>query len=531
MTASALLWFAALLALCAAAFVMPNASSFRWAPTAAVVCGYAAWLVATNAWANASYTAAAPYHAAFLAGGFLLGRRAGERGAPVVFGTALAFAACLAIWAIAQRVGGEPRSHALFETPATLAACINLVLLPGLVLFAVRPDRWVLAAALVLLVAALAAAASRGGWIAFAAAGAVAIVGLRLAGLRLQARAFWIVVAVLVAGLLIAWLAQPGAAAGTQTLMTGEQAAESARDRLDLYGLSLRSLGDSPMWLGSGYLAFYYLVEAADPAIRSYTATPYYFVHSDYLQTLLELGVPGLAALLLMVALPLRKAWTVATLASDVRPAVIALAAGIATMAVHAAGDFPFYVPICLLMFGIALGVLDSLAVPLTPAATQPSPSRPLARAGVAAVATLMAWVLIKPALAEASAQRASSNWASMQAQDAAFWFELARRIEPRDWRYHWYAGQFWFAQAQAGAVGAAQRADAAFADGFNANPREVRNLIGRLAVQRRLRGLLLAPVDDVQLREWALRATRLAPHDPAVRAQIAALEARSGSK
>ena len=30
----------------------------------------------------------------------------------------------------------------------------------------------------------------------------------------------------------------------------------------------------------------------------------------------------------------------------------------------------------------------------------------------------------------------------------AAFGFELAQRFEPRDWRYHLYAGQFWLSEA-----------------------------------------------------------------------------------
>ena len=44
-----------------------------------------------------------------------------------------------------------------------------------------------------------------------------------------------------------------------------------------------------------------------------------------------------------------------------------------------------------------------------------------------------------------------------------------------RDWRYHWYAGQFWHAVARGGNRRAGELAEAAFAAGRAANSREVR--------------------------------------------------------
>src|SRR5262249_20527217 len=115
-----------------------------------------------------------------------------------------------------------------------------------------------------------------------------------------------------------------------------------------------------------------------------------------------------------------------------------------------------------------------------------------------AAVATLFVWTLLRPAAAEACALRANQQWRASHAENAAFWFELARRVDPADWRYHWYAGQFWFTQARvAPSAAAADRADAAFAAGVAANPREVKSVIGRLATQRRMRDVLSAPADE----------------------------------
>src|SRR5262249_26567133 len=155
------------------------------------------------------------------------------------------------------------------------------------------------------------------------------------------------------------------------------------------------------------------------------------------------------------------------------------------TMAVHALVDFPFYIPICLLLYGTTVGLLDTLASGAVIGVAQPTVLR---RAVFAGGAALAAWLLVMPAAAEAAAWVAHRRWREARAESAASWFELARRLAPHDWRYHWYAGQFWFGQAQAGAGGsAARQADRAYAAGDAANPREVANLLGRITIHRRL--------------------------------------------
>jgi hypothetical protein len=160
-------------------------------------------------------------------------------------------------------------------------------------------------------------------------------------------------------------------------------------------------------------------------------------------------------------------------------------------MASHAFVDFPFYIPVCLLLFGLGLGVVDRIAARSGQAVPSDSeglagPTTQAGKALVAAIGTLAAWLLLAPAAAEIAASRASRLWAAGDAQRAAYWFETARRIEPRDWRYHWYAGQFWLGDAvQNRNAHAARFADRAFAEGMDANPREARNVLGRLATHR----------------------------------------------
>ena len=119
--------------------------------------------------ANPSYTAAAPFHAAFLAGGFGLGRRLDEDVRNRAFAWLAAGAGSLGLWGLYQlATGNAGRGHALFETPSTLATVLNFALVPALVMFALDPRRTMLALIGVVLAAGVAATMSRGGYLALA---------------------------------------------------------------------------------------------------------------------------------------------------------------------------------------------------------------------------------------------------------------------------------------------------------------------------------------------------------------------------
>lgn len=549
MQASPSLWAAALTLLWLAFVVTPRAqksADLTW--LACSIGFFAIWMIATNLWTNPAYTAAAPYHAAFLAGGFLLGRRSGPENAGILFQAALVFAGVLAGWALWQRMaGGIARAHSLFETPATLASTINLILLPGLVMLAWGKRHWVLIAALVLLSAALAATQSRGGGLALAIGGLTALAVARRAGFLISREAILRAIAVLISGWALSLLIPlvfdqlvfvtdplrsvlPTTGRESAYAVMGADAVASSAARLELYSVAWKGIGTAPPLFGSGYLAFYYLLERGRQGLSAYGDSTTFFVHNDYLQTLLELGVPGMAGLLVLVILPFLAAWRAAPRVS-VNPAhglvLVALVASLSSMAAHALVDFPFYVPVCLLIFGTVLGMLDSV---LLYAAGKERPRPPASLAMVrlrgaagAAVVTLGIWTLAMPVAAETAAEYAQRQWRAAQSTNAAYWFEVARRLEPRDWRYHWYAGRFWYLQAtQSLKPAAAELADRAFAAGDAANPREVRNLLGRIETHRELRALLATPADAATLRAWVERAVQLAPLNPGASAEHA---------
>ena len=485
---------------------------------------FAGWTIA-NDFINAPYTQAAIFHPAFLLAGFFLSRAVDDDTRGRAATAVLAGVALLAVWSLGQALSGEARAHADFETPNTLAAVLNLALAPVLFRIAYGEKRRALVGVAVLLTAALAATLSRGGFIALAAG----LTTTMLLSRAWPSRADRVrLLAVLVLGAAIGAAAmqvpRPLTDADSAVREDAQHFAATSYDslasRIELYRLALSAAGEHP-WLGTGYLGFRSLFEARRAEVPSYRAQNVtYFVHQDYLQTLVELGVPGLAALLALVTLPFALALRRARrTVHDPRAASAALA-GLATMAIHALGDFPFYVPACLLLFGALLGEVDSrLAVERL----RMPPRKAIARGVLAAGLALAAVLVVAPALAELAVAHGERSWRSGDARKAAWGFELARRLQPRDWRYHWYAGQFWYGQAQSGNAAAAPLADQAFAAAMRANPAEPRPLLARVATQLRFAPLLDHAAAAAVLRDWADRALALAPLNPAVRRDHAA--------
>lgn len=489
---------------------------------------YALILVLNNAFISPAYTPAAPFHAAFLVAGLVVGLRMGGD-ALSVLGRLLALGAgLLAAWGLWQvSGGGASRATAHFETPATLAAVINFALLFVLVHLAVSAPRWPWAALGVLLSAGLASTVSRGGLLSLLAGLLVVAVAARRSGLTLSRRGVATVAFVLAAGGVIAIAANAlPSASGTSHLslhqLLGADAEYSSVSRLELYALALD--GISARWAaGTGYLGFRSLLDANREAVPTLTDGDTYFVHNDYLQTFLELGIGGFIVFVAAVLLPLVLASRRAGPWPD-KPLAVAMLAAVGSMAMLATVDFPFYVPICLLLFGVAVGILDRRVIGAGGPGRSAAPAS--RRLITIAMASATALVLGPPMMADLAATYAHRAWRNAAGESAAYWFEVARRFERRDWRYHWYAGQFWYLQAaQAGKPTAARLADEAFAAGMAANPVEVQNHLGRLSIHRQFARLLESPATAEVTRAWVAQAAAAAPHHPGVRAELARLD------
>jgi O-antigen ligase len=487
------------------------------------VLGYGLLIALNTLLLSPAYTPAGLYNPALLIVAFLAGGALVPRAEKAAVSASLIFGAILVAWGLLQTgLSGISRAHAFLETPATYAAAINLLLVPVLALVFLG-RRGALPFVAVMLAAAMFAALSRGGLLALAAGLGVTAICARRAQL-LQPRALALTFAVLAAGWVIATVLRALPSLQTEPAPSVEVRAESSLSRLELYAQSWAALRERP-FTGTGYLTFRYTLEQRRAQVPSYGKTSEtWFVHNDYLQTLQELGPLGLLAFLgLTLFPPLLTYRRLPDLAVEQRPVVVAVAAALAAMSVHAMVDFPFYVPICLLLYGALLGALDQRLRTTASELTLEWRNSPLLRVARAGVLTLVVLVLLRPVAAEAAAEWGLRKAAAGKGQVAAFWLGAAQRIEPGDWRYHWYAGRFWEAQAvETGNREAAALAANAFAAGFDANPLEVRNLLGKISVHRRHRRLLRDPADPSALQQWLAQAKALAPLNPEVQWELA---------
>lgn len=497
---------------------------------AVVVYALATWIGLHTLLLSPAYTPAGLYHPLLLALAFAAFCRFDDFTELRVAIAALLGGAVLALWGLVQ-VGpmGLARAQALFETPATFAAVINLLLVPLLALVLARRVGPVVLALGVLLAAAAFASASRGGLLALAAGIGAALLLAHRAGL-LQWRRAVVVLGLIAAG----WVLSTGlrsfpAAEGPRETPPSAQAQdESSRSRLELYAVSWRAWQDRPV-AGTGYLTFRYALERDRARVPSYGNTSEtWFAHNDYLQTLQELGPLGLALLLALAWLP---GWMtyrrLASIPEAQRAVALAAASATTATAFHALVDFPFYIPACLVLYGALLGILDRRYRDAGAVAVQRSERKAWARAARTGLVVLAAVLLLRPVLAEAAAEWGMRRYAGEHTQSAAFWLETARRLEPADWRYHWYAGQFWDGVAGAtGSKDAARYASEAFAAGVRVNPLEVSNLLGLIALHRRHARLLASPADRATLAAWVAQAEALAPFNSVVRRERALLEA-----
>jgi len=532
------LWAAAALALFALLGLGQRPLAVTWLSVAAA--GFAGLILFNGVLLSPAYTPAALFHPLLFILAFAAARRCPIPQQRRLFGGALAAALVLAVWGLAQlRLLGEARAQAFLETPSTYAALIDLVLLPAAVWLlwgrGGRAASTPLAALVALLVAASLAALSRGAWIgALAGAGAALLLGAQLP--RPGARAWGRLGAALGAALLLALVIRiplPGSAHGEKPPDAAArlESAASSLSRLELYAVSWQAYRAHPV-AGSGYLTFPYLLERHRAEVPSYGADHVtYFAHNDYLQLLQETGPLGLLALCALALLPfglVRRA--LARLEPEQKVHAAAAVAGLASMSAHALVDYPFYVPACLVLFGALLGALDRLLAAAGVGRLHVPALAALPRAAGVALALVAGFVVLQPVAAEGAAYWGGRQLGQGRTLAAAYWLQVASRLQPRDWRYHWYLGQFWQGQAFAGGgAGAVRFALREFDAGLRANPFEVRNLLGRIATYRLLGQRLARPASAAELDAWSRQALAMAPLMPQARRERARVLEYSG--
>ncbi len=325
-------------------------------PLAMLVWAYVAWTVANTAFLSPAYNPAGLYDPMFLLAGFSIGRSIEHATRLRAFAVLAAGVAALAFSGVAEVAFGAGRAQAFFGTPNTLASVVNFALAPAVILVAADVRARSLECLVFLLFAGLCATFSRGAAIALVAGVTVGLYFLDPASVR------WRPIAKIALLFFAGAVLTAAAMALRSWLEVSEPAAEfflpmgSLSSRLELYGIAWNAAIDH-LWRGVGYLGFRMVLERDRALVPSYGEANFtYFVHNDYLQVLLELGLPALVALISIVTLPFILAKQQTRQSPAGRAELAAVLATLAAVAVHALGDFPLHVPVCLLLFGLFLG-------------------------------------------------------------------------------------------------------------------------------------------------------------------------------
>ena len=392
------------------------------------------------------------------------------------------------------------RAHAWFESPNTLAAVINLALIPVVVGYLLRGGRLTLLTAAVLFLGLL-ATQSRGGWLGFGVGLIACAVLFRRSGLALNPVAKRMLVVVFAGALVLAVLPHNLAhvsESNSERLIAGLLHGDTAR-RTDLYEIAWDQISKAP-WVGQGYLSFRPLYRRSGQDLFRGQGT--LFVHNDYLQTWLEMGLLRIVGLLGAVATAGVSIWRATVPARSQSTGVgIMLGGGLATVAAHALVDFPFYAPIVLVLVGLALGVLPRLADDAVKTLDLPiSWTVGPVRIHVIVAACLSIWLLL-PAAAHTTAGlglKALSRGDVNRALDLYTWAKTAAPYNPY---YYWTLGVIWKDQAIArNDQSAAVRADGLFAEGFAIDPNFDLNPKQRIKLNRDHPALLPDPLTGESL-------------------------------
>lgn len=530
---------AALLLLAAA---LLRGEIYRWGAIAALAAGVAAagprripvnligvavalfggWLLVNAAFVTPYYSAESLYRPVLLLLGFLAASSLDRQGLVVLFRAGAGLLAVLVLLGLAQFFLGfwhlaqnAQRAAAVFVTPNTFAAAINLALLPVLALAVLRRGGGGAVFLSLWMFAGLLATESRGGYLGFAAGFAYIVLGAALTRRRqafpMVVKAFGgLLAAAAVFALALFAVRHSGRLDGFgETLLS-----RGFNYRLELAEVALHHVLDHPL-SGFGANMFRSIYEMERPAGIAYS-TIYQYAHNDYLQIWLEFGVIGAGLLIAVAALALRTG-----VSRDVPPeesaARLACGAALASVLAHAAVDFPLYVPFLLMGTGAYLGAMavyrgddERLLRGLAPALARIAPIRsPLL---AALLLLLVAW-MSAPMVAEMAAQRSLVALFAGNLEGGLRWQTVARALEPRNPVHYWAEGVMWREQASAtGSKALARKADEMFAAGMRANPYEIVNHLERARLRRNQAALFDGPVPTEEVLAWTAEAVRLRP-------------------
>jgi hypothetical protein len=218
-------------------------------------------------------------------------------------------------------------------------------------------------AAVAFMIGSIAFSLSRGGMLALLGAAIVAV-AIKLCRVGRYSRPGTILLVSLMTLGLLTWIGFDQVEARVATLWQGEVLQQG---RLPLWTRTLPLAADFPIW-GSGYGTFQYVepLKRTDPAD---VALIYDHAHNDYLEALVEGGVPRLFLSLLAIGLVFRLGYRALCRyeGSPLGGLLLGALFGFTTVVLHSVGDFGLHIPAVAILAAVLAAHLCALA-PAQPA-------------------------------------------------------------------------------------------------------------------------------------------------------------------
>lgn len=493
----------------------------------------------------------ASYLIGFFLSGFLLCSYANKNFMRSMYYSLCALFLLLAIWGLIQYLTGQgylvntyPRANALFYTPNTYAACLNIILLPSIVIYLYNNGTGKLLALILFLFAALLVSQSRGGWVAFTSVMILVLIFARTIASNIDKKriqkillGFTLVFSVYSIIELVDFnkinfdfkTGRNHAVSGSiinnelKHLVRSESIVSTLDHRFMLYDIAWQQIKEKPL-LGRGFHTFRYfqLRDQKEP----YTGNLTRYVHNDYLQLWMETGIFGL---ILFVSIPLLLIsllfWLRNRMLIQDKVVVLALAVGLAGFYIQALVGFLFYTPFLLMLYGCYLGYINQLLNKYPQEITcfklelSSIKIRPVIIKCLAGL--VFVFYFSQPAIAQLAFDQANRDTRRLDIESALTAYELARRFAPYEPLYYLIEGNLWYHAAKAtGKSEPAKRADKLFKQGVAANPYRVENLLLRAMLHRDVPELISNPAKLETVLSWMKHVLEWLPHDQKVQAE-----------
>lgn len=485
----------------------------------------------------------AAYLILFFASGFLLFSFASDNFIKQSVTILCALFLLLSIWGLTQYLTGSgylvyagQRANAIFYTPNSFAACINIILLPLTIFYVHKKESQKIYALILVLFLALLVTQSRGGWTAFIVSiffiyilCRILVIDINKNRLKKLTIGFVLVFSTYCFIELVDLkkiefgINQSDRNFGlifkndVSHLVRTESVVSTMSHRTMLYDIAWQQIKEKPI-TGHGLHTYQYFQVRDQHAPHIGNATR--FAHNDYLQLWMETGILGLTIFIsipVMIISMLFISWK--EIAVSDRAIMLALMTGLVGFYVQALVGFLFYTPFLIMMYGCYLGYFNQLFNKNLQGCFFYTLKLPCIMIRPVVIKSLVGLVVVsylsQPAVAQLAFDQANRDKKRLDIESALVYYEMARRFAPYESSYYLVEGDIWYHAAKVtGESEPAQRADKLYEQGVKANPYEVASLFWRAILHRDMPELLSNAVSHEVVLSWFQNVLQWLPNN-----------------